>query len=156
MQRLEMIDDIRKYANLLMLEDPKLDYAKATDRAKMEIFGQDLNVPKYSITSKGVEVDVKKEKTLKDIAFEETGGVIKVELYTEEQLKEIIIAKRMGVQIEEFVNIFYTPEQIRVITLAYSMGKDITSYTNNLYFDPKSEMKKLEEDAKVYVLESKN
>ena len=28
MQRLEMIDDIRKYANLLMLEDPTLDYAK--------------------------------------------------------------------------------------------------------------------------------
>ena len=62
----------------------------------------------------------------------------------------------MGVQVEEFINIFYTPEQIRVITLAYSMGKDITSYANNLYFDPKSEMKKLELDAKVYVLEPKN
>ena len=56
----------------------------------------------------------------------------------------------------KFINIFYTPEQIRVITLAYSMGKDITSYANNLYFDPKSEMKKLELDAKVYVLEPKN
>lgn len=153
MQRLEMIDDIRKYANLLMLEDPTLDYAKATDRAKMEIFGQDLNVPKYVITSKSVDVDVKSKKTLKEIAAEETGGAIRVELYTEEQLKEIIIAKRMGVQVEDFINIFYTPEQIRVITLAYSMGKDITSYANNLYFDPKSELRKLEEESKIYVLE---
>lgn len=156
MQRLEMIDDIRKYANLLMLEDPTLDYAKATDRAKVEIFGENLNVPKYTITSKSVEVDSKVKKTIKEIAAEETGGAIRVELYTDEQLKEIIIAKRMGVQVEEFINIFYTPEQIRVITLAYSMGKDITSYANNLYFDPKSEMKKLESDAKVYVLEPKN
>lgn len=156
MQRLEMIDDIRKYANLLMLEDPTLDYAKATDRAKVEIFGENLNVPKYAITSKSVEVDSKVKKTIKEIAAEETGGAIRVELYTDEQLKEIIIAKRMGVQVEEFINIFYTPEQIRVITLAYSMGKDITSYANNLYFDPKSEMKKLELDAKVYVLEPKN
>lgn len=156
MQRLEMIDDIRKYANLLMLEDPTLDYAKATDRAKVEIFGENLNVPKYTITSKSVEVDSKVKKTIKEIAAEETGGAIRVELYTDEQLKEIIIAKRMGVQVEEFINIFYTPEQIRVITLAYSMGKDITSYANNLYFDPKSEMKKLESDAKVYVLETKN
>lgn len=148
-----MIDDIRKYANLLMLEDPTLDYAKATDRAKMEIFGQNLNVPKYVITSKSVDVDVKAKKTLKEIATEETGGAIRVELYTEEQLKEIIIAKRMGVQVEDFINIFYTPEQIRVITLAYSMGKDITSYANNLYFDPKSELRKLEEESKIYVLE---
>lgn len=153
MQRLEMIDDIRKYANLLMLEDPTLNYAEATARAKQEIFGQDLNVPKYTLTSKSVEVEVKAKKSLKDIAREETGGAIRVELYTEEQLKEVIIAKRMGVQVEEFINIFYTPEQIRVITLAYSMGKDITSYANNLYFDPKSEMRKLEEEAKIYVLD---
>ena len=81
-----------------------------------------------------------------EIASRELANSIRVELYTEEQLKEIIIAKRMGVNVDEFINIFYTPLQIRVITMASALGRDITPYTTNLYFDPEEELKRLENE----------
>ena len=146
MDRLEMIDDIRKYANLLMLSDPSLDYAAASKKAKVELFGQDLNVPRYVEEETAIENETTENVSYGEIASRELANTIRVELYTEEQLKEIIIAKRMGVNVDEFINIFYTPMQIRVITMASALGKDITPYTTNLYFDPEEEMKRLESD----------
>ena len=160
MDRLEMIDDIRKYANLLMLKDSSLDYASATKKAKLELFGRDLNVSSYIETEEQVENETEDNVSYGEIASRELAGSIRVELYTEEQLKEIIIAKRMGVNVDEFINIFYTPLQIRVITMASALGRDITPYTTNLYFDPEEEMRKLEESEqnqstteKTYVLD---
>lgn len=161
MDRLEMIDDIRKYANLLMLNNPDLDYAEATKKAKLDLFGKELNVTRYIEEEQQVESETVENISYEEIATRELAGSIRVELYTEEQLKEIIIAKRMGVAVEEFINIFYTPLQIRVITMTAALGRDITPYTNNLYFDPEEEMKKLEEteqnskvSEKTYVLEN--
>ena len=161
MERLQMLDDVRKYANLLMKKDPNLDYASATKKAKLEMFGIELNIPSYG------EVDDAKEKKKKKISYasiaeKELGDMIRIELYTDEQLKEIIIAKRMGIHVEEFINIFYTPKQIRVITMASALGQDITSYTTNLYFDADQELEKLSnlsegndenQNPKTYVIE---
>lgn len=141
-----MIDDVRKYANLLMLDDPTLDYAAASKRARLELFGQDLNVSRYVEEEEIIQKETSEIGSYEEIASRELASSIRVELYTEEQLKEIIIAKRMGVNVDEFINIFYTPLQIRVITMASALGKDITPYTTNLYFDPEEEMKKLEAD----------
>ena len=146
MDRLEMIDDIRKYANLLMLQESGLNYADATKKAKIDLFGSELNFLKHTQEENGIEIE-DSDISYIEIANRELAGKIRVDLYTEEQLKEIIIAKRMGVDVESFINIFYTPMQIRVITLAAALDRDITPYTTNLYFDPKTEMKKLEENS---------
>ena len=146
MDRLEMIDDIRKYANLLMLSNPNINYAEATKKAKISLFGREINFLQSNVAEKNQNIE---EFALSyiDIARRELDGDFRLDLYTEEQLKEIIIAKRMGIAVEEFMNIFYTPLQIRTITLAASLGRDIKPYTTNLYFDPEVEMRKLEEDS---------
>lgn len=146
MKRLGMIDDIREYANLLMQKDPTLNYADACKKAKLDLFGKDLNVPRFTEEKSRVEGEASSNISYSEIANRELGGSIRVELYTEDQLKEIIIAKRMGVDITDFVNIFYTSMQIRVITMASALGRDITPYTTNLYFDPEEEMRRLESE----------
>ena len=158
--KLEAIDDIRTYANLLMLKNPDLDYAEASKRAKRELFGPDLNIPQYDAEAKNVKEQTEGNVSYEEIASKELSNAIRVELYTEDQLKEIIIAKRMGINVEEFINIFYTPMQIRVITMAASLGKDINPYITNLYFDPEEEMRRLETDTttsdtdnKIYLLD---
>ena len=78
-----------------------------------------------------------------DIAKREISPNIRVDLYQEEQLKEMIVANRLGVDLEEFINIFLTPEQIHFITLASLKGEDITKYVMDIQFDPKEEMQKL-------------
>lgn len=159
MDRLELIDDIRKYAVSLMSKDPNLNYDEATKQAKIAIVGYDIQIVSYQDTEKKLEEEISnfsyKETAAKEIDF------IKTELYSDEQLKEMIIASRMGVNLKDFINIFYSPAQIRFITLMYAANQDITPYVTNLYFDPEEEMKKISEvtgdsepieDSKEYVL----
>jgi hypothetical protein len=143
MDRLELIDDIRSYANLLMSKDPNLSYNEATKKAKIAIVGYDIKIASYNKEEQKLEDDIGEQTTYKDLAAKEI-HFLKAELYSEGQLKEIIIAYRMGVNLAEFINIFYTPEQIRFITLMATAKLDITPYITNLYFDPEEEMKKLE------------
>lgn len=147
MDRLGMIDDIRKYANLLMQKDSTLNYAEASKKAKLDLFGKDLDVPRYIEEEEQIQNETSDNVSYGEIASRELADSIRVELYTEEQLKEIIIAKRMGVNVDEFINIFYTPLQIRVITMASALGRDITPYTTNLYFDPEEELRRLESES---------
>lgn len=161
MDRLELIDDIRNYALNLMKKDPNLDYAEATKQAKLEIIGYDIKITDYNEEKVKVENEIIEDISYKDLAFKELGDMIKTDLYSDLQLKEIVIAKRMGVNVESFINIFFTPEQIRFITFIAIAKQDITPYTTNLTFDPKEEMKKIEgasgdsdplEDGKQYTL----
>ena len=144
MERLQMLDDVRNYANLLMQQDNSLNYAEATKKAKLELFGTELNITSYVEEEEIITKEIEETVTYTAIAEKELGDKIRIGLYTEEQLKEILIAKRMGVPVEEFVNIFYTPKQLRVITMASSLGQDIKPYTTNLYFDADEEMAKLQ------------
>jgi hypothetical protein len=161
MDRLELIDAIRKYALGLMSKDPNLDYAEATKQAKIAIVGHEIRITDYNDEKNKVESAALEELSYKSLVTKELEGKIKVELYSEEQLKEIVIANRMGIDVTSFINIFYTPDQIRFITLMASANLDITPYMTNLTFDPDEEMRKLDgstgdsepiEESKEYVL----
>lgn len=143
MERLELIDDIRKYAVFLMSKDPNLSYDEATKQAKIKLVGYDIKIASYQNEEQSLQQELKNNFSYKDTATKEI-NFLKVELYTDEQLKEMIIANRMGVNLESFINIFYTPAQIRFITLMSAAEKDITPYTTNVCFDPEEEMKKID------------
>lgn len=147
MDRLAFIDDIRNYALALMKKDPNLDYAEATKQAKLAIVGYEIKITDYSKEKTKLEQEVEDNISYKEIAIKELGNVIKIDLYSDLQLKEIVIAKRMGVNVESFINIFFTPEQIRFITFIYASNQDITPYITNISFDPEEEMKKIEENS---------
>ena len=136
MERLKLIDDIRTRALSLRSEDTTLSYENASAKAKIELAGENTLVTKYH---QGIEM----KHSYLDIAKREISPNIRVDLYQEEQLKEMIVANRLGVDLEEFINIFLTPEQIHFITLASLKGEDITKYVMDIQFDPKEEMQKL-------------
>lgn len=143
MERLQLIDDIRTRALDYMKSDPNLNYADASLQAKISIAGEDVKITDYN-----QPVDL--QETMLAIAKKELSPNIRVDLYQEEQLKEMIVANRLGVDLESFINIFLTPEQIHFVTLVALNGGDVTSYRLDLTFDPKKEMQKLlesEEDA---------
>lgn len=136
MERLKLIDDIRNKALSLMENDASLSYENASKQARIELVGENTLVTKYH---QGIEM----KHSYLEIAKKEISPNIRVDLYQEDQLKEMIVANRLGVNLEEFINIFLTPEQIHFITLASLKGEDITKYVLDLYFDPQEEMKKL-------------
>lgn len=136
MERLKLIDNIRNKALSLMENDASLSYEEASKQARMELVGEDTLVTKY-------HQGIKMKHSYLEIAKREISPNIRVDLYQEEQLKEMIVANRLGVNLEDFINIFLTPEQIHFITLASLKGEDITKYVLDLYFDPQEEMKKL-------------
>lgn len=136
MERLKLIDDIRNKALSLMKEDSSLSYENASKQARIELTGEDTLITKYH---QGIEM----KTSYLEIAKKEISPDIRVDLYQEDQLKEMIVANRLGVDLEEFINIFLTPEQIHFLTLASLKGEDITRYVMNLYFDPEEEMKHL-------------
>lgn len=135
MERLKLIDDIRNKALSFMAEDSTLTYDIASSKAKSELIGED------SITKYHQGIDMK--ETIVEIAKRELGDTIRVDLYQEDQLKEMIVANRLGVDVSSFVSIFLTPEQIHFITLVALKGDDISRYMLDFQFDPKEEMEKL-------------
>ncbi len=138
MERLKLIDDVRTRALSLMQEDRTLTYDVASREAKISLVGADVLITKY-------HQPIELEDSILEIARQELPPTIRVDLYQENQLREMIAANRLGVNIEDFVNIFLTPEQIRFIALVALGGGDITPYVTNLHFDPKEEMEKLKQ-----------
>lgn len=136
MDRLKLIDDIRKKALDYMEADSNLTYDVASSKAKKELTGENVSITKYH---QGIDM----KDTILEIAKRELGEDIRVELYQEEQLKEMIVANRLGVDVGSFVSIFLTPEQIHFITLATLKGEDVTRYMLDFQFDPEEEMNKL-------------
>ncbi len=136
MERLKLIDDIRTKAVSLMQEDSSLSYEDASQQAKIALVGSDVLITKY-------HQPMELENSILEIARKELSPDIRVDLYQEAQLREMVVANRLGVDLESFINIFLSPEQIKFITLIALNGMDVTPYAFDLHFDPKEEMKKL-------------
>ncbi len=138
MERLKLIDDVRTRALSLMKEDATLTYDVASREAKISLVGADVLITKY-------HQPVELGDSILEIAKRELPPTIRVDLYQEDQLREMIAANRLGVDLDSFINIFLTPEQIRFITLVALSGGDINPYVMDLHFDPKEEMNKLKQ-----------
>lgn len=63
-------------------------------------------------------------------------GEYYVKNFTEEQLKELVVANRTGHDISVFADPRQTPEQLRYIYRSAEGGEDISKYIHNLDFDP--------------------
>lgn len=135
MDRLKLIDDVRLKALSMMKEDSSLTYEAASRDAKIQITGEDALITKYHQEEEQI--------SFLELAKQELSSEIRVDLYQDEQLKEMIVANRLGVHLEDFINIFLSPEQIRFLTLVSLRGEDVEKYISDLHFNPDEEMKKL-------------
>ncbi len=150
LRNLELIDDIRTDAKILIENNPELSYYDAYEQAKKALIG-DENIIEYDYTS-FIDKSSFSENSLED---EENGfydnlkknlkDKIDVEQYSNEQLEQYMISTTMGLDISTFANPIFTPEQIKFLSIALVSGEDITRFLNKPNFNAEEEMKALQD-----------
>lgn len=165
-QNIELVDDIRKDALLLMKSRPELSYLEAFMLAKDNLIGQakitefefqPFNVD-IQIDSKNNEIDSNHVSTNQETSSQTANpvvddvekefykneasvisGLIDLDKYNTEQIKSYLIAHRMGVDITKIADVNYSKVQIDFLAVLLASGLPIDKYINNYEFDPKEE-----------------
>lgn len=155
-QNVELIDDVRKDALILMKSRPEISYLEAFALARQNLIGE-KNITDFSFKpfTVSLELDGKETETtslddsiiLEDAsasyyqkyANQELSSIIKVDDYNIDQLKAYVIAHKMGVDISKFASELYNASQINFLAVMLASGKSIDKYLTNYNFDPKVE-----------------
>lgn len=145
-KNIELYDDIRNDALILMGENPNLQYQEAFKQAKENLIG-DINICDFEFKPFNVEIDselnniASRVDSNKDDYYtsvrNKLAEYINVEEFTEAQLEEYNIAIQMGVDITKFADNNFSPSQIKTLCLLVASGKDIDKYRYDYDFDPK-------------------
>lgn len=152
-QNVELVDDIRKDALLLMKSRPELSYLEAFMLAKDNLIGKskitEFEFQPFTVdvqvetNNKNVENKVQEEvdpeKEFYKVEASAISNLIDLDKYTTEQIKSYLIAHRMGVDITKFANTNYSKEQIDFLAVLVASNLPIEKYLNNFEFDPKEE-----------------
>ncbi len=161
-ENVELIDNIRNDALILMASRPNLSYPEAYSLARQNLIGDEKVT---DITFKPFTVDInlndkQQEETFNESADEEIiedttisyykqyakdnlKGIINIDDYQDEQIKAYVIAHKMGVDISKFASELYDASQINFLAVMLASGKNIEAYLNNYNFDPKEELLKM-------------
>jgi len=142
---LELREDIRKIALEIEKTNPEINYAEASAQAEELILGKKNTrylSPTYEIGKSKTD-----EQSLRVLehARKELPAEIDLGLYSEEQLKQLMIANKTGVNVMTLDSSF-SAEQIMFITIVSGMNMDITPFINNSNFDPQTEYERLNND----------
>ncbi len=146
---MELIDEIRHDALILMNSRPDLSYTEAYDLARQNLIGDssitDFQFKPLSISleitdnKKNIEGDSSFESsnlTYVDESIKEISGIIDIANYDQAQLKQYVIAHKMGVDISKFASELYSPEQVRFLSIMLASGRNVDKYLNDYNFDP--------------------
>lgn len=160
-ENVELIDDVRKDALILMKSRPELGYLEAFELAKNNLIGKN-RITDYQFKPFTVSIETnnkEKKEEQKDIALEikddasspyyidyainNLSAFLNIKDYHVDQIKAYVIAHKMGVDISKFVNNKYNVEQINFLAVMSASGKDISMYLNNYDFVPQEEFAKI-------------
>ncbi len=160
-QNIELIDDVRKDALILMKSRPNISYLEAYALARENLIGEkkitEFNFKPFTVSveldGKVSENTVTNEEIVEDssatyyheYAKKEFGNILKISDYTTDQLKAYVIAHKMGVDISKFASELYNPDQINFLAVMLASGKNIDKYLNDYNFVPKDEFLKIDE-----------
>lgn len=146
---MELIDGIRHDALILMNSRPDLSYTEAYDLARQNLIGDnsitDFQFKPLSISleiadnKKTIEGDSSFESsnlTYMDESIKEISGIIDIANYDQAQLKQYVIAHKMGVDISKFASELYSPEQVKFLSIMLASGRNVDKYLNDYNFDP--------------------
>ena len=187
-KNIELIDDIRTDALILMKNDPKLNYEDAFELAKKNLIG-DEKISSFEFQPFNVEVDeelisrkedeptineVKEETSIKEekeetISIDEIDesnldeeqkkdlellkklepldidyygnirnqlkDIIDVNKFNNDQIEQLYIGKKMGVDITKIYNNNLSAQQIKFLCVMLATGKDISDYVLDSNFD---------------------
>ncbi len=146
---MKLIDEIRHDALILMNSRPDLSYTEAYDLARQNLIGDssitDFQFKPLSISleitdnKKNIEGDSSFESsnlTYMDESIKEISGIIDIANYDQAQLKQYVIAHKMGVDISKFASELYSPEQVKFLSIMLASGRNVDKYLNDYNFDP--------------------
>lgn len=179
-KNIELIDNIRTDALILMKNNPNMSYEEAYEKAKQNLIG-DEKINSFEFKPFEVEVDeslisnqqpveesketkienteVKEEINNDNISEEEKkdleilkelesldvdyyenirkqlSDIIDVTKFDNDQIEQLYIGQKMGVDITKIFNNKLTSQQIKFLCVMLATGRDITNYVINPDFD---------------------
>lgn len=161
-ETIELIDDIRKDALILMSSRPNLSYLDAYNLARENLIGKEKVTDfKFQPFTVKINTDEKKQKETfaleddeeaitdasssyyEEYAEKELSGIINIKDYTLDQIKAYVVAHKMGVDISLYASELYNVEQINFLAVMLASGKSIDQYLNDYNFVPKDEFAKM-------------
>lgn len=142
---MELIDDIRNDALILMKNDSNLSYLEAFEQARKNLIG-DEQILRFefkpfevkiddSLLSNNVEENLDENDYYSNIK-KELKKFIDIKEYTDEQLEQYYIGIQMNVDIVKFANKNFSPKQIKFLCVMLASGKNVDRYLNDYGFDP--------------------
>lgn len=157
MENINLINDIRNDALILMKSRPDISYLEAWSLAKKNLIGDNKAID-FEFQPFKLDLDLDNNQSITDenndrvtfsddseeyylkCAKEELSDIMTVSDYNLDQLKAYVIAHRMGADVSKFANTKYNAEQINFLAVLLSSGNDISRYLDNYTFDPKKEI----------------
>lgn len=155
----KLIDQIRHDALMLLKSrNNTISYGEAFELAKTNLIGRqkvtDVVIGPFSLeinlgnknTLTGVSEEVL-EDNIDNFYVREAKKVLKNKInianFDDAQLKALLVADSMGVDITKFASEEFSAEQINFFAVLLSSGEQIDEYLNNPGFDPNIEFTKL-------------
>lgn len=146
---MELIDGIRHDALILMNSRPGLSYTEAYDLARQNLIG-DNNITDFQFKPLSISLEITDTKknidgdstfessnlTYMDESIKEISRIIDVANYDQAQLKQYVVAHKMGVDISKFASELYSPEQIKFLSIMLASGRNVDKYLDDYNFDP--------------------
>lgn len=146
---MELIDGIRHDALILMSSRPSLSYAEAYDLARQNLIG-DNKITEFQFKPLSISFEMNDAKknidgdktfdslnsTYLDESIKEISGMIDVANYNQAQLKQYVVAHKMGVDISKFASELYSPEQVKFLSIMLASGRNVDKYIDDYNFDP--------------------
>ena len=148
---IELYDDIRNDALILMKENPDLKYSEAFKMAKEELIGK-VKIRDFKFKPFNVEIDENlnksaSKKEAKDDYYmsvkKKLSEYINVDDFSDEQIDEFNIALQMGVDITKYADNKFSTKQLKILCLLLASGKDIENYRYDYNFDPTKVMEEM-------------
>ncbi|MCM1053868.1 MAG: hypothetical protein NC483_07850 [Ruminococcus sp.] len=146
---MELIDGIRHDALILMNSRGDLTYPEAYDLARQNLIG-DNAITDFQFKPLSISLELPNEKkdinvtgnselrgvTYMDDSIREIENIIDVTNYSQAQLKQYVIAHKMGVDISKFASELFSPEQVKFLSVMLASGRNIDKYLDDYNFDP--------------------
>lgn len=148
-KNLELRDNIRNDALIIMKNNPDLSYEDAYEQAKENLIGNQSIIdfefkPLTTVNNMNITEEQSIQTTTDNPYLDDIKNRLKndidVEKFSEEQLEEYNISKEMGIEISSFADPGYNPEQIKYLSTQILVGKPINQYIGNYTFDPDREI----------------
>lgn len=173
-KNVELIDDVRNDALLLMKENADMSYEEAFEKAKVSLIGKE-NIKEFEFHPFEVEIDedllnlatkvdesivldnqsdkieitdeqkedlevLEKLEMLEDDFYvsikNQMKDIIKVDEFNNEQLEQLYIGLRMGVDVTRIANNKFSSTQLKFLSVMLASGKNIDNYLMDYNFDP--------------------